>query len=179
MMLHTSSRKARSCVTVRNVIFLFSFIRSLSHWMAARSKWLVGSSHISTSGSLTNAAANATRFLSPPESMLSGWSSRCLTLNRVETSSALVSTAHPSLASMAAAAFAKASGSEAAWRDARRYSRTAAYTASIPPETLGASELSRQVTPRRASDTVTSEGEGGSCSTNATETSLGHSTCPV
>lgn len=48
----------------------------------------------------------------------------------------------------------------------------------LPPPLLLPLLLLISVTPNNASETRISDGLGGSCSTNATETSFGHSTSP-
>ena len=64
----TRSRKYLSCVTIKSALEYFSKCFS-SQSTVSLSIWFVGSSRISKSTGAISAAANATRFFCPPESV--------------------------------------------------------------------------------------------------------------
>jgi hypothetical protein len=67
MRVHTASRKARSCV-ISTTLPGKPRSSSSSQAIESRSRWLVGSSSSSTSGTATSERASATRFFMPPDS---------------------------------------------------------------------------------------------------------------
>mmetsp|Transcript_25725 Transcript_25725/g.43116 ORF Transcript_25725/g.43116 Transcript_25725/m.43116 type:complete len:105 (+) Transcript_25725:1510-1824(+) len=78
MSVHTSLRKVRSCDTTTRVRSPQSCESlSSSHITASRSRWFVGSSSSSTSGSWNSACASATRMRQPPDSDATGVSIIC------------------------------------------------------------------------------------------------------
>ena len=72
IMEHTLSRKNLSCVTISSVLFPLPMNPS-SHSVISISRWLVGSSRMSMSGSLMSILASATLFCCPPLSCPIGW----------------------------------------------------------------------------------------------------------
>ena len=127
---------------------------SSSHWITSTSRWLVGSSRSSRSGSPTSACASATRRRQPPESAPSGvsagsssrariWSTRWLTLQPPRTSSSCCS------ASMRASCAASSPAAcDTRWNSARS-----------PPSSASP--------PATTSKTVAASSEGGSCASVA------------
>ena len=70
--LHTRSKKYRSWVTIMRPPVNFRS-RSSSQATISLSRWLVGSSRMSTSAGWRRTVARATRFRWPPERVSTGW----------------------------------------------------------------------------------------------------------
>ena len=68
MVSHTALRKWRSCETTTNAP-ANSRRYSSSHWIEAMSRWFVGSSSSSTSGSPKSTCASSTRSRKPPRQL--------------------------------------------------------------------------------------------------------------
>mmetsp|Transcript_6209 Transcript_6209/g.19205 ORF Transcript_6209/g.19205 Transcript_6209/m.19205 type:complete len:100 (-) Transcript_6209:675-974(-) len=71
MSVHTQLRNSLACDTTSRVFGHLTRYSS-SHSTACRSRWLVGSSRSSRSGSTNSARARATRMRHPPENVFVG-----------------------------------------------------------------------------------------------------------
>mmetsp|Transcript_26940 Transcript_26940/g.62810 ORF Transcript_26940/g.62810 Transcript_26940/m.62810 type:complete len:122 (+) Transcript_26940:1243-1608(+) len=76
MLVHTPFKKSSECEVKRRVLGYLERYSS-SHTHAPRSKWLVGSSKMSSIGSTKSACARATRMRQPPDMSLVNLSIIC------------------------------------------------------------------------------------------------------